>query len=119
MEQQAFCRVFRIGQKKETRMTRLCVKNTIDAAIFALQTVKQVQIDAAMDDKTRKEKLDVQDLMRLFGGPVREDENGRPFIFAHDDKNDGDDDEPARSPPRYAADRDSDDEGDPLINDDA
>jgi SNF2 family DNA or RNA helicase len=30
IEQQAFCRVFRIGQDKETRMLRLVVKNTID-----------------------------------------------------------------------------------------
>lgn len=98
-------------------MTRICIKNTIDAAIFALQTNKQVPIDALMDDKTRKEKLEVQDLMRLFGR-VHEDETGRPFIFAHDDRNDDNDDEPVRSPPRYAADRDSDDEGDPLVNDD-
>lgn len=34
VEQQAFCRVFRIGQQKETRMTRFVVKNTIDGAMM-------------------------------------------------------------------------------------
>ena len=81
VEQQAFCRVFRIGQQKETRMLRLVVKNTIDEAIVALQEAKQIQIDAVMDDSKRKEKLSINDLMRLFG-KVGEDGEGRPFIFA-------------------------------------
>ena len=91
VEQQAFCRVFRIGQQKETRMTRFVVKNTIDAAMMAMKERKQIEIDEVMDDSKRKEKLSVDDLMRLFG-PVDKDSEGKPFIFAEgaDQYDDGD-----------------------------
>ena len=122
VEQQAFCRVFRIGQTKETSMTHLCVKNTIDAAIYALQSSKQENIDAALDDSKRKEILGTPDLLRLFGRVV-DDEEGRPFIFAHDDKDDddeyGDDGSLSRSTPPFARRRESEDEGDEGIVDDA
>lgn len=36
-----------------------------------------------MNDSKRKETLSVQDLMRLFG-EVREDGEGKPFIFAQE-----------------------------------
>jgi hypothetical protein len=119
IEQQAFCRVFRIGQTKNTSMTHLCVKNTIDAAIYALQGSKQENIDAALDDSQRKEKITVGELMGLFGR-VDTDEDGTPFIFAHDDRDDDDggrDDGSLRfSPPPHAPGRESEDEGDGLIN---
>lgn len=67
VEQQAFCRVFRIGQQKETHMARLVIKGTVDAAIYALQGEKQRIIDIAMDDSTRKERIGIQELMSLFG----------------------------------------------------
>lgn len=40
IEQQAFCRVFRIGQVNETRLTRLCIKNSMDSAMFAVKERK-------------------------------------------------------------------------------
>ncbi|KAK6392827.1 hypothetical protein LTR65_002908 [Meristemomyces frigidus] len=95
VEQQAFCRVFRIGQQKETRMTRFVVKNTIDAAMMAMKERKQIDIDEVMDDGKRKHAPDVHDLMRLFGA-TGIDGDGRPFIFAEGgDQYDGlvDDDE--------------------------
>ena len=36
-EQQAFARVYRIGQTKETQLCRLVITNTIDAAMVALK----------------------------------------------------------------------------------
>lgn len=87
VEQQAFCRVFRIGQQKETRMTRFVVKNTIDAAMMQMKERKQVEIDEVMDDSKRNEKLTVEDLMRLFGN-VGQDGEGRSFIFAEGDDED-------------------------------
>jgi hypothetical protein len=122
VEQQAFCRVFRIGQDKETAMLKLCVKNTIDTAIAALQGSKQESIDAALDDSKRKEILGTNELMSLFGRVI-EDEEGRPFIFAHEDR-DGDDENDddgslSRSTPPFARGRDSEDEGDEGIVDDA
>jgi hypothetical protein len=111
-----------IGQVKETAMLKLCVKNTIDTAIAALQGSKQENIDAALDDSKRKEILDTSELLSLFGRVV-EDEDGRPFIFAHDGR--GDDDELdddgslSRSTPPFARGRESEDEGDDGIVDDA
>jgi SNF2 family DNA or RNA helicase len=55
-EQQAFCRVFRIGQREETFMSRLCVKNTVDERLIAMQERKQNEIASVMEDdgKTMK-----------------------------------------------------------------
>ncbi|KAJ4986313.1 SNF2 family domain-containing protein [Stagonosporopsis vannaccii] len=84
-EQQAFCRVFRIGQQDETFMSRMCVKNTVDERLIEMQKKKQREIDEVMEDrgkKTRKQVLpclDIADLMRLFGN-IEEGEDGRPFI---------------------------------------
>lgn len=50
-EQQAFCRVFRIGQNEQTYMSRLCVKNTIDQRLIAMQDRKQKEIDGVMENK--------------------------------------------------------------------
>lgn len=49
-EQQAFCRVFRIGQKDTTSMTRFCVKNTVDERLIEMQERKQEEIDEVMED---------------------------------------------------------------------
>jgi SNF2 family DNA or RNA helicase len=55
-EQQAFCRVFRIGQLEETFMSRLCVKNTVDEHLIKMQTRKDEEIASIMEDdgKTMK-----------------------------------------------------------------
>lgn len=59
-EQQAFCRVFRIGQLDETFMSRLCVKNTVDERLIEMQKEKQREIDEVMEDRGKKtEKYDV------------------------------------------------------------
>jgi SNF2 family DNA or RNA helicase len=56
-EQQAFCRVFRIGQNSETYMSRLCVKKTVDARLIAIQERKHKEINGVMeDDGTRVKK---------------------------------------------------------------
>jgi phosphoenolpyruvate carboxylase len=108
IEQQAFCRVYRIGQEKETQMERLVVKNSIDEAIISLQRAKQITIDAAIDPK-KKEKVSTKELLRLFGR-VGKDQDGKPFIFAQEDSNEN-------RPPLRAADHASDDEGDGMVDD--
>lgn len=112
IEEQAFCRVYRIGQQKETQFARLVVKNTIDEAIIALQRSKQITIDAALDDSKRKEKVNTKELIGLFGRVVQ-DKHGKPFVFAHED-----DDENADRVPPPPAERESDDEGDGMRSDD-
>lgn len=93
-------------------MTRLVVKNTIDEAIMALQESKQVDIDAAMDESRRKEKISPAELLRLFG-KVTKDETGRPFVFAH---RDGDEEE-RKVRPQPAPEHSSDEEGDGIVDD--
>ena len=102
IEQQAFCRVFRIGQKLETRMTRLVVRNSIDEAMMAIKERKKIEIDQVMSSAKLHERLSVEDLMRLFGNEVGEDEEGRPFIYADGDGN---------QRPRVAEDETAGDEG--------
>ncbi|KAK5748859.1 hypothetical protein LTS12_021097 [Elasticomyces elasticus] len=83
VEQQAFCRVFRIGQTRETTFVRMVVKNTVDAAMMDMKERKQIEIDGAMDDSKGRD-LPVSELLRLFGD-VGEDAEGKPFIWAQDD----------------------------------
>lgn len=40
VEQQAFGRIFRIGQKKETHMTRIVVRNSVDMRMLNMQLSK-------------------------------------------------------------------------------
>ncbi|KAH4294637.1 hypothetical protein HBH64_080990 [Parastagonospora nodorum] len=83
-EQQAFCRVFRIGQKEETFMSRLCVKNTVDSKLIEMQERKTKEIGEIMEDNgDRMKKMGTRDLMRLFGN-TNEDAEGKPFILVDD-----------------------------------
>lgn len=90
-------------------MERLVVKNSIDEAIISLQRKKQLTIDAALDSK-KMEKVSTKELLNLFG-KLGKDQNGKPFVFAEEDGNQN------RPPPR-AADRESDAEGDGIVDDD-
>jgi SNF2 family DNA or RNA helicase len=53
VEQQAFCRVFRIGQEHETSLTRFVVENTVDQNMIEMQQRKQEEIDQVMDSKKK------------------------------------------------------------------
>lgn len=97
-------------------MTRLVVKNTIDEAIVALQDSKQISIDDAMDESKRKEKISPTELMGLFG-KIATDDDGRHVVFADDDSGD-EGGERATPGPQPAAERESDAEGDGIVNDD-
>jgi SNF2 family DNA or RNA helicase len=55
-EQQAFCRVFRIGQKEGTYMSRFCVTNTVDARLIEMQSRKKKEIDDVMEDNGQRVK---------------------------------------------------------------
>jgi hypothetical protein len=73
-----------IGQLKETKMTRLVIKNTIDQSMMDLKERKRMEIDEVMSAEKLKDKLSVTDLMQLFN-PIGEDEEGMPFIFADEE----------------------------------
>jgi hypothetical protein len=63
-------------------------RNTIDEAMMQVKERKQIEIDELMNNSKLRENLTVIDLMRLFG-KVEEDEEGRPFIFADAQPDDG------------------------------
>lgn len=68
VEQQAFGRIFRIGQKKETHMTRVVVRNTIDMRLLSMQLYKMGNCENAIGEKAQKRPtLGLADLARLFG----------------------------------------------------
>ena len=85
MEQQAFCRVFRIGQTSETFITRFVVINAADGKLMDMQLKKNALIGQAMDDKSVLSNLTTDEILRLFG-KVKFDKNKRPFILLDDDE---------------------------------
>ncbi|KAL9127399.1 MAG: hypothetical protein Q9217_003717 [Psora testacea] len=84
VEQQAFCRVHRIGQTKETYITRFKVENTVDDRLIKMQEEKRVIIDNTIDNRELLSQLTLPELMRLFG-PVSYDEESKPFIMVDDE----------------------------------
>ncbi|RYP62643.1 hypothetical protein DL771_009636 [Monosporascus sp. 5C6A] len=68
MEQQAFGRVLRIGQKKEMYFVRLAVNDTIDQRILRLQLRKMRKIDKALQDTGEVTGgLSLAEVAELFG----------------------------------------------------
>ena len=78
--------ITRVTRPSDT--TRFVVKNTIDEKLEKLQKEKDAAIFTAIDDSRMLRTLSVKNLMRLFG-PVRHEEDGKPFILVNDD-GDGD-----------------------------
>lgn len=99
----AFCRVFRIGQTAETYLSRFVIKDTIDERLLNMQKRKDKIIEATIDDRTVLSKFSLEDMMKLFGDVVL-DENAKPFIFTDDDP-----DITFAAPPGY-----EDEEEDPI-----
>lgn len=67
VEQQAFGRVFRLGQEKETHFVRLAIENSIDERILEMQLRKMKDIDTALQGKADKKKLSLKEVAELFG----------------------------------------------------
>jgi superfamily II DNA or RNA helicase len=77
LEHQAYGRVFRMGQKKETWFVRLLTRKTIDGRMARLQAKKLKEINAAIKDfDSTRVQLNFEEVAELFGR-VRRDENGR------------------------------------------
>lgn len=84
-EQQAFCRVFRIGQDSETFITRFVVEDSADGKLIDMQLRKNALIGRALEDRSVMAKLTPEEVLRLFGD-VRLDKDKRPFIHLEDDE---------------------------------
>ncbi|KAG5795343.1 hypothetical protein H9Q69_005593 [Fusarium xylarioides] len=69
VEEQAFKRVYRIGQLKETHLVRIMVKDTIDERIIMLQDAKEEFIRAALQDGEMQPNFsNYLQLQMLFSG---------------------------------------------------
>lgn len=85
VEEQAFCRVFRMGQELETFIARFVVNKSADSKLMDMQLRKNALISRAMDDKSVMSKLTTAEILRLFG-EVRFDKDRRPFVHLDDDE---------------------------------
>jgi len=91
MESQAFGRVYRMGQTKETYFARIMVRNSMDERLAEKQAKKLEMIERNIKEHdTSDEKLSMDELFELFGRAVR-DEDGN-IIRVESDYEDDDDD---------------------------
>ena len=68
VENQAFARVHRVNQSKETHIARFCVKNSFDERLLAMQKRKSRRINKTMGDVGNEHKgLSISELLVLFG----------------------------------------------------
>ena len=97
IEQQAFGRVFRLGQTKVTHFVRLFAKNTVDYRILSLQGDKIQQIDATMlsGKMGNAPPLSLVEIAGLFGQLVEEEEEGKKVLQVRPDYDDSDEEEDA------------------------
>jgi hypothetical protein len=67
MEQQAFGRVHRIGQEKETYFVKILTKDTIDERLMEMGQDKEQLISKALqEDAAHKTAPTLEELLRLF-----------------------------------------------------
>ncbi|SPQ25307.1 b980d20b-e1cf-4b1d-a4b9-3b114e56faea [Thermothielavioides terrestris] len=93
VEQQAFGRVYRMGQTKETYFARIMAKNTIDERLVQIQKDKLKMISQTIEDHdSSKNAISFEELVSLFGRPVR-DKSGRIIGIEPDYDDEVDEDE--------------------------
>ncbi|GJD00559.1 SNF2 super family protein [Colletotrichum higginsianum] len=96
VEQQAFARVFRIGQIKETHFVRFIVNTPIEERMLQMQVHKILDIDAVLqDDMTRVPKINVEEIASLLGRLTMRD--GVMHVVSDYDDEDEDDEDDLRS----------------------
>ncbi|KAL8885624.1 MAG: hypothetical protein Q9215_006548 [Flavoplaca cf. flavocitrina] len=85
VEQQAFCRVFRIGQDSETFITRFVARNTVDDKLQQMQEAKAKAVGHAIDDEAMLKALSLRELLGLFGQVDEGSDADHPFIVVDDE----------------------------------
>ncbi|PYH97546.1 hypothetical protein BO71DRAFT_447895 [Aspergillus ellipticus CBS 707.79] len=75
IQEQAFCRLFRIGQANKVEFVKILVNNSIDEYLHRLQTTKTAEITSIMGEDVLKDRDTVEDLLKMFGH-VETDERG-------------------------------------------
>ena len=76
VENQAYSRVWRIGQEHKCFVTRLVMKDTIEERIVNLQEEKSRRIDQAMGDEVVAHSFTKRDLLQLLGSGVKKRRRG-------------------------------------------
>ena len=82
----AFCRVYRLGQKSKTFVTRFFINGTVDERLERMQEHKQKLIGGAIDDRALLSKLSAPEIMRLFGDVQIDRKTKRPYIVMDEDE---------------------------------
>ncbi|PKY03745.1 hypothetical protein P168DRAFT_270237 [Aspergillus campestris IBT 28561] len=85
MQDQAFCRVWRIGQTKSVQCVKMIVEDSIDEYILKIQARKAAEISNTMGLDVLKDRDTVRSLLEMFGATVEENENGA-FIVTRNRK---------------------------------
>jgi hypothetical protein len=94
VEQQAFGRIFRMGQKKETYMTRLVVRNSVDMRLMGMQLYKLKNCTKAIGEgEQERQTLGLTDLTRLFGFLKTDEDNNIISVEPDYDNEDEDEDD--------------------------
>lgn len=79
VQQQAFCRLFRIGQERKVEIVKIVVEDTIDVYMMDLQQEKIKNIEEAIGDEVLAGRNTTEELMKIFG-EVEHVEGGRIVI---------------------------------------
>ncbi|KAL2221930.1 P-loop containing nucleoside triphosphate hydrolase protein [Thermoascus aurantiacus ATCC 26904] len=82
VQQQAFCRLFRIGQVKNVEVVKL-VKDTIEDYILDMQIRKTAKIDKTIGEAALSSRATIAELLRMFG-EVDENEAGAFTVIMDD-----------------------------------
>jgi SNF2 family DNA or RNA helicase len=75
VQQQAFCRLFRIGQERNVEIVKIVIEDTIDVYMMQLQEKKNKNIEEAIGDQALTGRNTALELMEMFG-EVEEHEGG-------------------------------------------
>ncbi|KAB8235814.1 putative SNF2 family helicase [Aspergillus alliaceus] len=68
IKDQAFCRLYRIGQSKDVEFVKIIMKVSIDEYLLRMQTHTTVEITSTLGDEVLKNRDSVVELQELFGG---------------------------------------------------
>lgn len=64
---QAYCRLFRIGQKREVEFIKVVAKGTIDSKMLDLQKSKTANIQQVLSLNVLESRDTVKDILGFFG----------------------------------------------------
>ncbi|KAE8143056.1 SNF2 family N-terminal domain-containing protein [Aspergillus pseudotamarii] len=76
IQEQAFCRLYRIGQSKNVEFVKITIKDSIDEYLLKMQTRKTANLSGTMGDDVLKDRDSIIDLMKMFWGTVIEEPTG-------------------------------------------